>query len=312
MALYTRKTALFAKIESVSGTPETLVAANTLVIRNVTLTPLDATMVDRSLMRNYMGNSPQIAVDQKVSLDFEIEIAGAGGAANAIPKFGPLLLACGMVGADLTTSYAYTVINSGFQTLSLETFIDGVKHAMYGAMGDVTWDFTVKQIPVMKFKFLGRYTTPSDASAYTYTPTGWTAPLGVNNTNTPTFSLHTIAQSSAAVQALSISLGNQLDFESLIGNEFVQIVDRKASGSVTLLAHAVATKNWFTTALAMTQDALNFVHGTATGNKVQVAAPNAQILKPTYGDMNGLRTLQMGLQFIPTSSTVGELTFSTL
>ena len=312
MAKFTRKTALFAKVEAVSGTPETLVAANTIVVRNVTLTPLDADVVDRALMRPYMGAAPQLTVGSKVSLDFEIEISGANGAANAVPKFECLLNGCGMVGADNTTSYGFTPVNSGFSTLTLQCFIDGVMHQMYGAMGNVSFDFTAKQIPVMKFHFLGRYSVPSDTGAYTYTPTDWATPLGVTNANTPTFELHGVTEADMAVQSLQIDLGNQLAFETLIGAEFVQITDRKASGSLVALAHDIGTYNWFATALAMTTDALQLIHGTATGNTVQVDAPNVQILRPTYGDLDGMRTIQMGLQLIPTSSTTGELVFSTL
>lgn len=314
MALFTRKTILWAKVEATSGTPETPAATNTMVIRNATLTPLEVDAVDRALMRGYMGASPQIVVGQRVLLDFEIELAGAGGAANAAPKYKDLLLGCGMTGAaNSTTSYDFTCVNSGFQSLTLETYIDGVKHPMYGAMGDVTWDFTVKQIPVMKFKFTGRYTTPSDTAA-TYNDTGWTTPLGVNKDNTPTFQLHAITQANAFIQTLNLTLGNQVAFETLVGTEFIQIVDRKGAGNVTMLAQTIAgmgAMNWFTEALNMTLGNLDIIHGTATGNKVELIAPSVQILKPTYGDLDGMRTIQAGLQLIPTSSTVGELTFRT-
>ena len=53
--------------------------------------------------------------------------------------------------------------------------------------------------------------------------------------------------------------------------------------------------------MANTTGALQVVHGTTAGNIVQLDATLAQVLNPTYGESQGIRTLQMGLSIIPTN-----------
>lgn len=320
MALFTRKTVLLAKIEATKGTDSVpVVGSDAMLIRNATLTPIEIDAVDRSLMRNYLGASPQLTVGQKVMLDFEIEIAGAGTSNTTAPAFKPLLQACGFTAAaNAAVSYRFTptsTFSGANESCSMYTFIDGVRHVIKGAMGNVSFDFNVKQIPVMKFKFMGIYAAGSitDTAPTALTLTAWQTPLGVNTVNTPTFNVHGI---SAQMSALSIDMGNQLVYETLVGTggEFVQITDRKVSGSVTILANTFATKDWWTTAVNATLSTLNLIHGTAANNKFAVVAAGntVQVMKPTYGDLDGMRTLQMGLQFVPTSAGNDEVLFETL
>jgi hypothetical protein len=319
MSLFTRKTVLLAKIEATKGTDSAPgVSTDAMLIRNATLTPLEIDEVDRALMRNYLGASPQVVVGQHVGLDFEIEIAGAGTSAVTAPAFAPLLASCGFTSAiNGATSWRFTpssTFDNSNESCTMWVYIDSVLHKIKGAMGSVSFDFTVKQIPVMKFKFLGLYAAASisDASPSALTLTSWQTPLGVNNINTSGFTLHGI---SAVLQSLTIDMGNQLTYESLVGTggEFVQQTDRKMVGSVTILANTFATKDWWSAALAATLGSLGLLHGTVGFNKFQITSTSTvQLMKPTYGDLNGMRTVQMGLQFVPTSAGNDEILIDTL
>lgn len=312
MTLFTRKTSVLVKIEATPGVDAIPTgAANAMVIRNVTLAPLELDTVDRDLMRPYMGASPQLVVGAQVSLDFEIEIAGAGTSAITKAAYDPLLQACGFASTvNSTTSNDYTPVSSGFKTVTIYTFIDGIRHSLLGAVGNVSFEFTAKSIPVMKFKFMGAYSTPTDSANPTLITTAWQTPLGVNNTNTSGFVLHGYA---GILQSLSIDMGNQVAHRNMVGREDFLITNRKTTGSITIQMPAtVATKDWFTTSLSMTLSNLQLTHGTVAFNKFRVDATQVQLLKPTYSDQDGIRMLQMGLQFVPTSAGNDEVKFSTL
>lgn len=311
MPLFTRKTAVLAKIETVNGTDSVPTGgANAMVIRNVTLTPQDLDVVDRDLVRPYMGNSPQLVVGQKVQLEFEIEMAGAGTSAITKAKWDALMRACGFASVtNSTISNDYTPISAAFESLSAYTFIDGIKHGMVGAMGDVEFNITAKGMPVLKFKFLGIYQTPADTANPSLTTTGWQVPLGVNNQNTTGFSLHSFA---GVMASLSIKMNNVLSYQNLVGAEFVQITDRKASGSVSIQAPLLTTKDFFAASKNMTLAGLACIQGTAAFNKVQFASSNCQVMRPNYGDMEGIRMLNMDLNLVPSSAGNDEITVSTL
>ncbi|KAG0759668.1 hypothetical protein G6F22_019309 [Rhizopus arrhizus] len=91
MAKSTRKTLLLAKIQTAPGAdPIPTGAADAMLVRNLTPTPLSAEFVDRELLRPYMGNAGQIATTQYSQLEFEVELAGAGEAGKS-PAWGACL-----------------------------------------------------------------------------------------------------------------------------------------------------------------------------------------------------------------------------
>jgi hypothetical protein len=105
MPLLTRRTAILAKTEAQYATDALPDGTDAILIRNLTVTPIEADVVSRDLIRPYLGNSDQLLAQARVSLSFEVEMAGSGTGATA-PRFGSLLKACGM--AETTTAAAIT------------------------------------------------------------------------------------------------------------------------------------------------------------------------------------------------------------
>jgi hypothetical protein len=66
-------------------------------------------------------------------------------------------------------------------------------------------------------------------------------------------------------------------------------------------------KDWWTLAKNATLGPFYVQHGTVAGNKVGIAAPYAQIVKPNYTDMDGVAMLSADLTFNPGSSGNDEL-----
>lgn len=107
MGLLSRKKTVLAKIESTYGTDPTPVAANAILVKNFNISPLDSELIGRDLYRSYLGNSQQLIVDSKVSLDFEVELAGSG-TRGVAPGWGPLLKACAFAETLNTSSVSIT------------------------------------------------------------------------------------------------------------------------------------------------------------------------------------------------------------
>jgi hypothetical protein len=105
MALLTRKRLILAKAESPYGTDSSPDGTDAVLVRTLEITPIEADVVSRELIRPYLGNSDQLLANTRVSITFEVELAGSGTAATA-PRFGSLLKACGM--AETTTAAAIT------------------------------------------------------------------------------------------------------------------------------------------------------------------------------------------------------------
>jgi hypothetical protein len=105
MPLLTRRTAILSKIESQYASDALPDGTDAVLIRNLSVTPIEADVVSRDLIRPYLGNSDQLLAQTRVSLSFEVEMAGSGAAGTA-PRFDSLLRACGM--AVTTTAAAIT------------------------------------------------------------------------------------------------------------------------------------------------------------------------------------------------------------
>lgn len=96
MPLLNRKRVILAKIETTYGVDSAPTgAANAILVRNLDVTPLDADVVSRDVIRPFLGSQGNLIAGQKVTVSMEIELAGTGTAGTA-PAFGPLLRACGL------------------------------------------------------------------------------------------------------------------------------------------------------------------------------------------------------------------------
>ena len=290
---------ILAKIEATYGAdPAPTGAANAILVSNPTLSPMESDKVDRNLDRAYLGGDIQFVVGEHVMMEFNVELAGAG-AAGTVPAYGPLLRACGLAETqNVGTSVEYDPVSAGEESATLYWNQDGHNHAMNGARGSVSLQLDPKGLPYLNFKLTGLYVDPAAVELPTADYTAFQAPKPVSNANTPTFSLHGYA---AVVSAFSFNQGNSVNHHDLINEAQVDITDRKANGSITIDSPALGTKDYFAIAKASTTGALQWVHGTAAGHIAQFDAPAVQVLDPSYGDRDGTVTLEMGLNFTPSS-----------
>jgi hypothetical protein len=135
MPLLSRKRLILAKIESTYATDSTPDGTFAILVRNLEITPLESETVSRDLIRPYLGASDQLLAQTRVSITFEVEMAGSGAAGTA-PAYGPLLKACGLSETIvISTSVTYAPVSSAFSSASIYMNNDGILHKITGARG---------------------------------------------------------------------------------------------------------------------------------------------------------------------------------
>ena len=192
MAL-TRKRLIRVKKESTYGTDATPVGTDALLVRNLEITPVEADVVSRDLIRNYLGNSPQLLANTRVSITFQVELAASGTAGTA-PRYGSILQACGMSETIVaTTSVTYAPVSSAFSSASIYFDNDGIRHILTGCRGSFTLTGEVGQIPTIDFTMVGVYNAPTDTALPSTTFSAQASPLIFKQGNTSSFSYFSYA-----------------------------------------------------------------------------------------------------------------------
>jgi len=308
MPLYTRKRLILAEIEATYGTDPVPTGAEAILVRNLEITPLQAETVSRNLVRPYMGQSEQLLAQTRVEVTFEVELAGSGTAGTA-PAYGPVLRSCGLSETIVaTTSVTYAPESSGFESVTIYFFNDGIRHKVTGCRGTFNLSAEVGQIPFISFTMTGIYNAPTDETVPSPTYSKQASPLIFKNGNTSSFSIFSY---SGCLQSLNFDIANSVVYRELVGcTKEVIITDRAPAGTCVIEAPLIATKDFFTIANGSSTGSISFLHGTTAGNRVTFTAAQSDINSPTYSDMDGIQMLNLPFIATPTSAGNNELSLA--
>ncbi|HEX8603491.1 MAG TPA: phage tail tube protein [Pseudoduganella sp.] len=279
----------------VAATPTT--AANAVLAQNISAQPVSAEFAKRNNIKPYLGNMGSVQVAVHAEISFDVELAGAG-AAGTVPKYGPLLRACAFSETiTVGTSVVYAPVTNSMECATLHYILDGILYKMTDAQGTVSFELNAKGIPVMKYRFIGLYSTPADTTPPASVDyAGFRAPVAVNAANTPSMALHGFA---GKTQSFSLDIANTLVYRNLVGYEGILITERQPTGSITMELESVATKNWYTAIAEGTLGTLAITHGKTAGNIVEIACPKVQIMDPSLSDSDGIAMLTGKLEVQP-------------
>lgn len=308
MSRNTRRTVILAKLETVYGTDSTPTgAANAILISNQSVTPLEASNVDRAVVRGYMGASEQLVGPVSKKVSFDVEIAGSGAAGTAAP-WGPLLQACAFLESDLTTPdrIEYLPVTDDVESLTIYYYDDGVLHKLLGARGTVKLMAKMGEIPKFSFEFTGLDGGDTATANATPTLSAWQTPVVMAKVNVVDITLG-CSYSAGALSGgtvynstgLEIDTGNSVNFNAMLNSETVDISDRAMSGSLEMELSASQEVSFMSTVKANTTQGLGFTIGTAAGNKIILFAPAVQLITPGKADLNGKRLISFGLRLVP-------------
>jgi hypothetical protein len=307
MPRFVRNSAILAKIETTEGTDATPTgAANALLVSNQSINPLNANNVDRDLMRNYFGASEQLVGTATVELSFTVELAGSGTAGTAAP-WGELLRACGFAETGTVTWKGYQPDTPGnAKSVTIYFYDDGVLHKLLGARGNVKPMLGIGQRPVLEFNFIGKDGGITAVANPSTTLTGFKTPLVVTDTNTSDIKLGGTYASGVVTggtaypsRGLMLDVGNSLQFNPLIGGEYVDISDRDVTGSMELDLTSAQEVSFMTSLKANTLQALSLEHGAVAGAIVGVYLPAAQLINPKKAELNGRRLVGYDIRAVP-------------
>lgn len=309
MALLTRKRLILLKKELTYGTDSSPVGTDAVLVRDLSVTPLQSDVVSRDLVRPYLGASEQLLANTRVECQFTVELAGSGTAGTA-PRYTAALQACGMSETLVAaTSATYAPVSTAFSSCTIHYNLDGVRHTVTGARGTYSLNAEVGQIPSIAFTLTGIYVPPTDTAAPAVTYSAQATPLIFKQGNTSAFSFYSF---SGCLQSVTLDVGNTIVYRELVGcTKQVLITQRSTSGTVMLEAPTIAAKDFFTAALNDSATGnLTFLHGTTAGNRVTLTAPTTDIGDPTYGDTDGIAMLNLPYTAIPTGAGNNEFTLA--
>ena len=301
MAQLTRKRVILIEAESSYGTDPTPAATDVVLVRDLSITPQSSDVVNRDVVRPYLGASEQLLANTKVECTFSVELAGSGAAGTA-PRYGSALKACGFSETVSSgTSVTYAPVSASFTSVTIHYNVDGVRHIVTGCRGTFVLNAAVGEIPSIDFTFTGVYNAPTTASLPSVTYGNQATPLIFKNGNTSGFSL---LSHSGALMNMSMDVGNEIVYRELVGGtKEVLITDRAANGSVTIEAPALGTKDFFAAALTDSSlGNLQFLHGTTAGNKVQFISSKVDIGDVTYGEADGVTMLEIPYTLVPSAA----------
>jgi hypothetical protein len=307
MAL-TRKRLIQVKKESTYGTDSTPAGTDALLVRNLEITPIEADVVSRDLIRGYLGNSPQLLANTRVSITFQVELAGSGVAGTA-PRFGAILQAAGMSETIVaSTSVTYAPVSSAFSSATIYFNNDGIRHILTGCRGTFTLNAEVGAIPTLDFTMVGVYNAPTDTALPSVTYSQQASPLVFRQGNTSGFQFFSYA---GLLQSVSFEIANETVYRELVGGvKEVIITNRAPSGTVMIEAPTLATRDFFSTAQTETTGNLTFLHGTTAGNRVTLTAGQCDITNPTYADQDGVQMLSIPYAAVPTTAGNDEVSLA--
>ena len=306
MALLQRKRVILIESEPANdyagATSEVVpTAADVVLVRDLSITPQSSDVVNRDVVRPYLGASQQLLANTRVECTFSVELAGSGTAGTA-PRYGSALKACGFSETVASgTSVTYEPISASFSSVTIHYNVDGVRHIVTGCRGTFVVNAAVGEIPSIDFTFTGIYNAPTDTALPSVTYGNQATPLIFKNGNTSSFQLLSYA---GALMNLTMDVGNSLVYRELVGGtKEVLLTDRAANGSVTIEAPTLAQKDYFTAALSdTTLGNLTVTHGTTAGNIVRVTSTKVDIGDVAYGEADGVTMLEIPYTLVPSSA----------
>lgn len=290
---------LLAMKQTAKGTPAAPTpGVNAILCRGLTPQLIKGKFVERNLIKGSKGNQGALFTSEHREFDFEVELASSGAAGTA-PKFGVLLKGCDMSETiTAATSVVYQPHGALGDYMTLFAYMDGVLFKMSDAKGTVSFGLNSEEIPVMKYKFIGKYHPVEDVvfpSGIVFT--GFQQPLTVGDSNTQTF---TIAGLELVTKSFNIDLANVLNWRNWINDAGVRSPDRKPTASAVFEMTTVATKNWAGDVLQGTLMPLQIVHGTTPGNIVTIDAPKLQFnQEPSLSDEDKTAMLSANFAVMP-------------
>lgn len=309
MPLKANKKIILCKIETTYGVDAApVVGTDAMSVQNFTCQPANVRYAERNQALPYFGNRGQIPVGETMTMEFDVEVAGAGAVAS-VPGYGPLMRAsgCSETITPTTGPVTYAPISEGEESATIYFNWDGLMHKMLGGYGTMEWRFSEGQFPVIHYTFEGMYGGVTDASLGAPVLTAFQIPKAVTKANT-VFTLHGYA---APLQSLTVTQGNENVYKNRPNSERMYFTNRVTRGQVVIELPLVATKDFIGICRTGTTGSLVLEQGVTAGQKVLINAGQVQLTNPRYSEDSNICMLSMDMNLRHTDAGNDEWTYKT-
>lgn len=304
------KGVVLAKIETTYGTDSTPAGSNGILVEDPKVE-----LVGKSLTRNaavnYYGSKKKLNIGEAYKLSFKTELKGSG-AAGTVPEIGVLFRIANfteLITAGTKVEYTPNSLLDSGESASVYFYLDGVLRKLVGSKAvKIGLEAKAGEYGYLSWELQGLYAGPVEQAAPTVTPNP-TQPARFVNAQ---FQIDTYA---AIIETLKIDVENKLirrgSANAPTGVLGFHIGGREVKGSIDPEVVPFATKNFWSLWENSTEVAFTSQFGSVAGNKIITTAPAVQIADvPKDANRDNIYTLDVPLQFNPTSAGNDELKFS--
>lgn len=289
--LLTNRRLVLAGLEGVYGAGMALTpAANLMLARDVTVTPIEANQIERKLARPYLGAVQRIPGSFYATVDISVELC-ASGTPGLPPKWGVLQVMSGFEEiVTAATSVRYLPVSKNFASGVIWVNYDGILHKLVGARGTPSYTAKIDDIAEAKFSLTGLFAPATDSALPdSIDDSGWPVPVPVLSGVSSTLQLH--GTSGLRFNSLSIDIKHDVKYRA--ASNSVRIGARDASLALTIDAHSIATKDWSAAIRQATRDAFEITLGSGAGNLVKLSGPKVSLGSMSYADDGGVQTTSL-------------------
>lgn len=297
-----RKKLILVKRETVYGQDAGPTAlADAILTRNAQFTDWQGDTEERNTDRPTLGNEIEYHTSVHAMLQFEVEFVGHGSTADSLPPWDAVMTACGASSTvNVGTSVVYAPVDDNFESATIYFNWDGKQYVMLGCRGNCRVMLNAASNPYFMFTFMGLRANPTDVPIPLNPDySGFNVPVAVNSNNT-TFSLAGQTGTDIRMSTFEIDFGNQVIHRDVVGQDAIEITDRRPSATVTIEDGLVADYNWDNDVENHNLVLSNLTHEDGTvGRDLELVLPKVQLLRPTYPDQEGNIGIQFQMKLIP-------------
>jgi hypothetical protein len=290
MAHLSRIAQLAGKVESISGSAETLTAANATILAYDPVMDAEYEQFKRNPVVKHMSRFGSEPGARKMSLSFKAELMGppSGSKGTALP-ISPFLRACGFSETlSVGVSNVYVPVSSNFVTTTIAKYEDGIRKTMLGCAGNVKFQFKVGEPVFCEFAMQGKYSEHSDQSILTPTYPSQVPFIFMGATVT-------ISGASLVLDACEIDLQNEIVIsprpQDPSGIDYAKITGRNPIMTFDPELVAVSDHDFYALILSRATMSIVISMNDSNGNNILFALPAVRYTSLKEGDRGGIRIM---------------------
>lgn len=300
-----RQQGIFAEIEAVSGTAETIVAADALLIENLQFNPAESLrMIERNAINSSLNPRKGIYGGSLLGFQFDVELKGSGSAGTAPQALGDLFRACALsetIVASTSVTYAPISDLSLHESATIALRQGSNYRIARGCRGNVSFKFPTGDICKAHFNMIGHIQSEAQAAAPTPSFQAGTPPAFIDVA-------FTVASTEFPIAELALDLQNQIsiapDPNAAQGFGEIRVTSRNSQLTLDPEDQNISTKDWVALLRAGTSQAIatGTVGGTA-GNRFALSVPLAYTRQIAFADREELVIAQLTMGCEDTNGT---------